>query len=175
MATYIIGGSSGPELITNGNFALDPTSNGWTLGTAASWGGGKVTVAYIGSNDPTISTSVSTVSGKSYSISFDVSGASGDYPESWFVGNTLPYGQGPYSNGPNFIVFTSNYTGTDILTFDNYAWNTGSTWSIDNVSVKEVYCNLPTIVYSMGLSMLRTVWNAKVINKTTWNAKASGL
>jgi|GEM_PF-2187335 len=125
----------GPELITNGSF--DDDADGWVLPSGcATWDDGAVTVLYDetcsnDTNDANITTDVELVSGTKYLLTFDmVSNGDRPYVYSDNAGVYFEYG--------NVLIFTSNYTGTDTITFESWNHDSDTGWTIDDVSLREI-------------------------------------
>jgi Chaperone of endosialidase len=130
------GTSTGSELITNGTFT--GSAAGWTLNDCAAYGSNQVTVTYTACSDPSITTTFNSVSGRMYTMSFSVSGVSGDTMTYYFDNNSDPYDIGPFTDGVHTITFTTNFTGVETITFAPFGYNSDGTWTIDNVSISEV-------------------------------------
>jgi hypothetical protein len=125
---------AGSELITNGGFAGN--ADGWTLTDAGSYSGGKVVILYAGSGDPVISQSITLESGKVYMVTFAISN-SNDGVVVYFNTNGA---ESPalMGNGVKSFLFTANVTGADTIFIDTVDYTNGNTWTLDNISVKEV-------------------------------------
>lgn len=143
--------SSGTELVTNGDFALDPINasqntlqNGWYWSkaggsTTVTWGSGAVTITPDGTNQGRIDTSFTTVIGKTYVASLDVTGQT----INWNLGTT----QGGSSVSTGNAAAGSNrkrvFTATATTTWMRIARTSSGAFTVDNVSVKEAG-TLPT-------------------------------
>jgi hypothetical protein len=125
---------AGVEKITNGDF--NGNADGWTLNDSGSYSGGKVTVLYASSDDPLISQPVTLESGKVYLLSFTISG-SNDGVVVYFTTNSA---ESPalLGDGIKNFVFTANQDGSDDLFIDTVDYENGNTWTIDDVSCKEL-------------------------------------
>jgi len=132
------------ELVTNGNFDTDTT--GWTA-TNFTQSSGVITSATAGSQaDQTITT----VSGKTYTISFDITANHTDGQNGVYIRN---------SDGSSYVDFrhsneTGSFSGTFTATGSSmivrlYNGSTTGTISLDNISVKEV---LPAAVTTAAIS-----------------------
>ena len=128
--------TTGSELVTNGTFTGN--TNGWSLSGGAAYDTNNITVTEPGS----IGTTISIVSGKNYLISFTLSNASDDTVS--FNFDNLLYESFSKTNGNHVATFTSDYTGSTNLWFENEFDNVGSSWTIDDVSIKEI-TNIPSI------------------------------
>ena len=167
----------GSELITNGTFTS--SALGWTLGTNVVYnaGSGNVTSTYS-RGDPSVSTTFSTVAGSTYQITFTVS--SSNAPLYYYFANQSNLYQ-PLTDGTYTFIFKSTYTGVDTLYFDDYNYTIGDTWTIDDISIREMSI-LPTLkvlgydgstVLSLGGDMLgNTAIGSRALQSNTtggWN------
>jgi len=129
----------GPELVTNGTFDTD--TSGWTdnsgSGSSISWSSGKIyldgTVAYAKADQQ-----ITTVAGKTYVMSAEVSGQSGSEASQIWAGTAvnssnlgLTISSTAY-NGVMTLTFTATTTTTWIRLYTG--WNT----NFDNISVREI-------------------------------------
>ena len=132
----------GSEIITNGDFATD---SGWTIGTGWSISGGKANATDAAFNSQ-LSDSTNVVAGKVYKISFDVSNyVKGNVRVT--VGNVSS--STVSSDGSYTFYLTTSLTTP--FRFSTYAGGSGTTLSVDNVSVKESdRNNVPRIDYTGG-------------------------
>ena len=163
-STNVIGGEKvlngnfsqeGSEQITNGNFATD---SDWTKGTEWSISGGSAN--YANASASGISQAKVLDSNKTYKISFDYNGTGkvGFYGTS---GGANPLkGFEYYSNGNNVIYVTPTSTTSDFSIWGNL---TGS-FSIDNVSVKEVGQNWESFNANASIGEDKIVCNNVVQN-----------
>ena len=137
-------GYFGPELVTNGNFATD---SDWSKGTGWSIANGNASYDGSGTGYQYILQSITTTSGSIYKINFDVLSSTGTNLNIVDFGavrlNQTHLNQGNYtfyaeadSTSENVIIYAN---GTD-------------TFSIDNVSVKEVLGDKPRIDYTDSLT-----------------------
>jgi hypothetical protein len=122
------------------NVSVKEVGQDWTFG--ATWSMGDGVANFEGSGSSTTSlyqNNITLTSGKSYNIKFDVSNASGN--ASIWIGNFLGsvnYFGTSYVNRPNGsydLYFTMPSTQTSLSFFANQS---GSNFTIDNISVKEV-------------------------------------
>lgn len=97
----------GPELITNGGFT--GSAAGWTLGDCATYGANQVDVTYTACADSTISTSVDTVAGNIYMVTFDVVQAT-DEDVGIFFDSNIDIEDIAYTVGAHTVYFTANFT-----------------------------------------------------------------
>lgn len=134
--------ATGSELVTNGSFTGN--ASGWTLGDCAAYSSNSATVTYTACGDPNLSTPVNLVSGHNYKLTFTVT-TTGDQVYPWFNNNGANFDDGPYSTGTHTIYISSDYTGTDDLYFESWDYNNDSSWTIDDVTFKEVSVT-PTLV-----------------------------
>src|SRR3989344_5731005 len=133
--------TTGSELIANGTFTGSAT--GWTLGSNVAYGTNNVISTYAG-GDPSVSTTFSSVAGHTYLLTFTISAANAPM-YFYFNNNTLTYNLGPFSNGTITVAFQTDFTGTETIYFDDWNWNTGDTWTLDNVSIKQTNLPSPTL------------------------------
>jgi len=132
------------ELVTNGTF--DDGTDGWILGDNVTYGSQNVVSTYDGGEgDPSLSTTFSTTAGHAYLLTFTISDANA--PMRFYLENDYPpyYNSGPFSNGTQTVYFPTDYTGTETITFDDYNYDSGDTWTLDSVSIKEVSSILPAL------------------------------
>ncbi len=138
---------TGSELVTNGTFT--GSAAGWTLQSGcATYGSNSVTVLYdaacqADADFPAVSTEFETVAGNTYQLSYAFT--AGNAPTCiYFDENDLDVGCTGAETAPGsyLFIFTATYTGTDTLWFDDYNYDDGDTWTLDNVSIIEV--TLPT-------------------------------
>jgi hypothetical protein len=150
----------GSELITNGTFTS--SAAGWTLGSDVVYNAGSdtVTSTYNG-GDPSVSTTFSSVAGSTYQITFTVSASNAPLYYYFDNNNSL---EEPLASGTYTFIFKSAYTGIDTLYFDDNNYTVGDTWTIDNISIREISPLLPTLkvlgydgstVLSLGGDILR--------------------
>lgn len=150
--------TTGSELITNGTF--NGSASGWTLGSNVTYNSNhSVTSAYSSTKaNRTVSTTFPTVAGKTYLLTFTVSAETGPL-YIYLTHDTLGSAtgaQGQFENGTHSVALKTNYTGTETITFDywdgdwwyNYMFGnpTGETWTLSNVSIKEVSDLSPALV-----------------------------
>ena len=122
----------GSEIISNGDFATD---SGWTIGTGWSISGGKANATDAAFNSQ-LSDSTNLVAGQVYKISFDVSNyVKGNVNIT--VGNVTS--STVSSDGSYTFYLTTSLTTP--FRFSTYAGGSGTTLSVDNVSVKQVNGN----------------------------------
>ena len=158
----------GSELVTNGTF---DTSDDWSHSAQWSIGSGKA--SYNGSGSGKLyQTGKNLVGTKNYILTFDVSNAS-TYANIW-IGNqaglnsyTASATYQTYYNGTNAVLLEGANIGTE-TTLAFYANNIGSSFSIDNISLKEV-ANCGTIsgatwTHGIGAPVSQT----SVINWNKW-------
>lgn len=142
--------ASGTELVTNGDFALDPINaaqntlqNGWYWSraggtTTVTWGSGIVTVTTDGTNQGRIDTSFATTAGKTYVASCDITGSAPTWSFGTSQGNTSISSATVASGTNRKRVFTASGS-TTWMRFSRSA----ASFTVDNVSVKEAG-TLPT-------------------------------
>jgi hypothetical protein len=135
-ATFQINGTAelGSELISNGTFTGGTTD--WTLEDDADYGTNNVIVEYTG-GDPQVHTNFETEAGHTYSLTFTISNSNAEMYY-YFNSNNNSYDDGPFTDGTHEIIFTTDYTGTEEIWFDDWNYDIGDTWTLDNVSIKEV-------------------------------------
>ncbi len=134
----------GPELVTNGDFTTD---SDWNKGTGWTISGG--TANTDGTSSSEIRQNNVTIVGKQYKYSFTISNSGGGVFNARFRNKSTGTPILNFSNEGTYSgTFTSNGTFIDFVTLSN---NTAS-FSIDNVSIKEVISatNTPRIDYSTG-------------------------
>ena len=137
--------ATGPELITNGS--LTGSAAGWTLGNCAAYGSNQVTLTNTSCSQRYVTApSFSTVAGRTYYVTFTISNVSDDLVYFYFNQNTIAPEWGPYHNGTYTIAVKTTYTGTESIFFGSWYNNAGSTWTIDDVSVKEAPAVTPSFV-----------------------------
>ena len=134
------GGFTGEtELITNGDFASGTT--GWSAYQGSlSVSGGALVVTATANNDTRVKTNITTVAGKSYRLTAELKSISGTKVGVGNANNSFTYSgnvQELTSIGSYDYYFTPSYTATSIV-FKMFDASTGETFSLDNVSVKEV-------------------------------------
>lgn len=130
---------TGSELITDGNFTTCPGA--WTFGSDVACVGGKAVSTYAGGNPSLTSNTFATVSGTTYLLTFTISDVNakmyytwGQNGNDWRSNNSLTFGNGTHS-----LIVVTDYTGSaETLTFDDDRYSTGDTWTLDNVSFREV-------------------------------------
>ena len=123
----------GSEQITNGNFATD---SDWTKQTSWSISGGAANYDFLSDAKYIRQTLLSGgfVAGKSYKINFEITSGTAYMNVSSNGGGLISLNS--YSVGSYSIYVTASASGSDLLI---YGRNTsGTAFSIDNVSVKEV-------------------------------------
>ena len=144
----------GPELVTNGTFTGNAAS--WTLGPDVTFNPGtnNITSAYAG-GDASLTTSFNTVTGNTYQIKFDILSANAPMQSST-QHNNGPMNNGPFRSGSITQEFIADFTGSDTIILDDYNYNTGDTWTLDNVSIKQVTNIKPalSVIGSNGNSWL---------------------
>lgn len=127
--------ATGSELITNGTFTGNAT--GWTLGDEVAYASNHVTSTYMAGDPSITSANFATTSGHNYILTFTISSANNYVYLSW-ANNSIFGETGPFYNGTYTITFTTDYTGSaEAITFDDYNYQAGDTWILDNVSIKE--------------------------------------
>lgn len=137
--------ATGSELITNGS--LTGSAAGWTLGNCAAYGSNQVTLTNTSCSQRYVTApSFSTVAGRTYYVTFTISNVSDDLVYFYFNQNTIAPEWGPYHNGTYTIAVKTTYTGTESIFFGSWYNNAGSTWTIDDVSVKEAPAVTPSFV-----------------------------
>jgi len=136
----------GSEEVTNGDFATD---TGWNKGTGWTISGGTFNAG--DTTSVTISTQGSVlVIGKSYKITYSISNWSGTLTAG-LSQSVFDFHNAGYISGNGVYTFYGIATST-LIAFFSRAENT---FSIDNVSVKEVITsNIPRIDYSNGCGSL---------------------
>ena len=123
----------GAELVTNGNFATD---SDWTKQTSWSISGGAANYDFLSDAKYIRQTLLSGgfVAGKAYKINFEITSGTAYMNVSSNGGGLISLNT--YSVGSYSIYVTASASGSDLLI---YGRNTsGTAFSIDNVSVKEV-------------------------------------
>ncbi len=155
-----IGDSTGAELITNGTFT--GSAAGWTLGNNVTYGGNAVTSLYAGGVPLLTQAGISTTSGHIYEILFTISGAApaGAGAVAYFLHNTFSSPAAFYTNGTYSLIFEADFTGADTITFDDANYNIGDTWTLDDVSMKELTA---TVQPSINLEVLGISPDGEVI------------
>ncbi|MDD5511938.1 MAG: hypothetical protein PHI12_14195, partial [Dehalococcoidales bacterium] len=136
-----IAAPTGGELITNGTFTGGTT--GWTLGSDATYGDNNVVVTYTG-GEPYLFTTFATTSGNTYLLTFTISSANAPM-FFWLMNNGITYNNDPFSNGTHTVVFQTDFTGTETIIFVDYNGNTGDTWTIDDVSIRQIDSPYPAL------------------------------
>jgi len=151
----------GSELVTNGDFATDTA---WTKDSDWTISGGKAN--YSTSSTAALIQNIILGSGVTYEVRFNVSESSGNGAYIW-IGNAegsinyLGVSYKYYQDGDYIEVFTMPSSQT---TFSFYSNSTSSSYSLDNVSVKQVD---PNDNWTLG-----TGWSfgeGKAINNGTIN------
>ena len=128
----------GAELVTNGDFTLGTL--GWTLGTDVTYNPGTKDVTNTSVNrgyQQRFYTTFNTVMGNTYDITFNVSNSNSSM---CIYTQNNSNGLCSYSlvNGKQSQIFVATYTGTDTIYFDDWNGVLGDTWTIDNVSIKQI-------------------------------------
>lgn len=137
-----VGTSTGTELITNGTFT--GSAAGWALqSSCSSYGTNNAVVIYDiacqgDAGWPALSTNFNTVAGKSYVVTFTLSNVINEEAYVDFSFNGIAPATVGFPAGTHTVYFDTNYTGVETVTFESYNWNTNGTWTIDDVSIKEV-------------------------------------
>ncbi len=132
-----IGAVTGSELITNGTFTGGST--GWTLGNNVVYSNNTVISTYAGGDPSLDETSVVIVSGKIYEMTFTVTANSpSDNGTTFYLATDSFDANAYYGNGTWSVVFLASSTSTDTVTFDDWNYNVADTWTLDNVSLKEL-------------------------------------
>lgn len=180
--------TAGSELLANGTF--DGSAAGWTLGSNVTYNNDhSVTSLYSSTRaDRTVSTTYPTVCGKTYLLTLTVSAETGPLFV-YFTHNTLgsaASAEGPFENGTHSVALKTNYTGTETITFDyrngddwwyDYVFGNpiGETWTLSNVSIKEVSDLSPALVVKGydNSSWLSLGNNLGVNTALGWNALGS--
>ena len=123
----------GPELITNGSFATG--TEGWVL-DCGTYTQGAVRVTYVQCLYPNFYQDFKDTFGKTYKITFTVSGLAGD---NLVISNNSSFEQLYTANGTYSAFYVSDTPNgqTNILYFDFESYKPNATFTIDNVSVKE--------------------------------------
>jgi len=122
------------ELVTNGTFT--GSADGWTLGSDEVYGDNNVISTYD-SAWPYLFTTFETVAGNTYLLTFTISSASSP-AQIYFDNNSLSYNNGPFSDGTHTVAFQTDFTGTETISFYSSNSVAGDTWTLDNVSIKEM-------------------------------------
>ena len=140
------------QLVTNGDFASGTT--GWSAYQGSlSVSNGNLVVTATANSDTRVRTQIATVVGKSYILTAELKSMSGTKVGVANANNSFSYSgnvQELTSTGSYSYYFTAAYTNTSIV-FKMFGASTGETFSLDNVSVKEVTRdNVPRIDYSGG-------------------------
>ena len=124
----------GPELVTNGDFSTD---SDWTKQSAWTISDGQASYDDSGLEYIQSTTAFELTAGKTYEISYEI--ISGSVPVIGFLNDTASVNLlGAYqfpSTGINKAVFSPSSTVNGIRIYGN---NSGSSFVLDNVSVKEV-------------------------------------
>jgi hypothetical protein len=104
---------------------------------------------------------IATLTDSIYELIFTISGASpaGAGAIFFFNNNSIDTGA-TYIDGTYSAVFKADFTGTDTLVFQNSLGNAGDTWSLDNVSLKELTA---TVQPSIGLEVQNISPDGEVI------------
>jgi len=140
------------QLVTNGDFASGTT--GWSAYQGSlSVSNGNLVVTATANSDTRVRTQIATVVGKSYILTAELKSMSGTKVGVANANNSFSYSgnvQELTSTGSYSYYFTPAYTNTSIV-FKMFGASTGETFSLDNVSVKEVTRdNVPRIDYTGG-------------------------
>jgi len=140
------------QLVTNGDFASGTT--GWSAYQGSlSVSNGNLVVTATANSDTRVRTQIATVVGKSYILTAELKSMSGTKVGVANANNSFSYSgnvQELTSTGSYSYYFTAAYTNTSIV-FKMFGASTGETFSLDNVSVKEVTRdNVPRIDYTGG-------------------------
>ena len=129
----------GSELVTNGDFATD---SDWTLETGWSISSGKASYDGI-ANVQNIRQDIAFQSGKTYKITFNISdvdesGGKQAFFALWTIsnGSETIFNYTKFNNGTYTFYYTSS--NGSIIYFNALNSSNGGSFSIDNVSVKEV-------------------------------------
>jgi len=129
----------GPELVTNGDFSTD---SDWTKQSAWTISDGQASYDDSGLEYIQSTTAFELTAGKTYEISYEI--ISGSVPVIGFLNDTASVNLlGAYqfpSTGINKAVFSPSSTVNGIRIYGN---NSGSSFVLDNVSVKEVLFDQP--------------------------------
>lgn len=150
-----LGAAIGAELLTNGGFDAD---SDWTKGTGWTISGGVASHAAGSSSN--LSQSRAFVTGKTYRVSYTISGATAGTAAPILSGGATVSGTGVGTNGlvVQYLTATANHTAFSIN--GNATFN----GAVDNVSVKEVAGNHayqttaadePALILDSGLWRLR--------------------
>ncbi|MFA5670673.1 MAG: hypothetical protein WC967_15670, partial [Balneolaceae bacterium] len=132
--------TTGSELVTNGAFTGNAT--GWELSDAVY----NVNNVVATGESASVGTTISVVSGTTYLVSFSLSDVSSNTTVTSYFDN-LTFDSSPlFKSGNNSFAFTSDYTGNDMIYFMTAIGDTASTWTIDNVSIKETSISPSLIV-----------------------------
>ncbi|HUV81310.1 MAG TPA: hypothetical protein VMW21_02205 [Patescibacteria group bacterium] len=135
---------TGSELITNGTF--DSNADGWELYDCGTYNAGTkdVTVVFTGAEwYADVTTTFDVENGKTYLLTFTLSNVSGEVVYYWLDNMSQTYY--PYfGSGTHTVFLESDFTGEETIWFESwsYPWREGGTWTIDDVSIKEI--NLPS-------------------------------
>jgi len=138
----------GAELITNGDFATD---SNWTKGSAWTISGG--TANFDDTSNSGLSQSKSFTAGKTYQISFKITQGSGSIAFLSSNGVTTYVGYETYGIGIHSVTFDYS-TGSGFQIFGSSFL--GGSFSIDNVSVKEVLVGDGDFTFSRGSNLAAT-------------------
>jgi len=128
----------GPELIDNGTFTGN--ADGWDLHDSGAYNDNNATITFTGAEnwaDATVTTNAPLEAGKTYLLTFDLSGVSNDSVYIYFDDNSY-YGNIAYSSGSHSVIINNEVDATETINFESYYWNENHTWTIDNVSMKEI-------------------------------------
>jgi len=148
----------GGELVTNGDFAID---SDWTKGTGWSIIGG--TANFDDTANSGLSQSKSFIAGKTYKISFKITQGSGSIAFLSSNGVTTYVGYKTYDVGVHSATFEYS-TGSGFQIFGSSFL--GGSFSIDNVSVKEVLSPDGDFTFTRGSNLSATRVNeAQLIEK----------
>lgn len=172
----------GSELITNGNFATG--TSGWVLQDCASYGAGVVTVINTACSNTYVSTAISVEAGKTYLLTFTISGATGKELYVYNSGSVTffnSFENNGTENGPHSIAFKSGATEVTTLYFEQgYSiLGDGGSFSLDNVSAKEIETLTPSLtlkdwegssLFSIGSNIYKNI----ALGKNALGSNTSG-
>ncbi|MEN6644286.1 MAG: hypothetical protein ABFE08_17745 [Armatimonadia bacterium] len=124
----------GSELVTNGDFA---SATGWTVGTNWAIIGGAATATAAVYNTDNLDTSVTLTAGRTYKLTFSISGYSAGSLRLDVVGTQSVITGSVTANGSYTYYFAAASGGAKTFRFTG-STGTAFTGSIDNISVREL-------------------------------------
>ncbi len=163
----------GTEAISNGTFTGN--ANGWELGACAVYGSNKVTVTNTAcSSEYYASTTFSWTTNTPYVLTFTLSSVVGDTVYYYFENNSTLSSDDSFGEGTHTVTVYPAEGGSETLLFENSDGAGGSTWTIDDVSIRPLSIT-PTLeltntagasLLSMGVST-STLENLLTIQSNT--------